>query len=296
MPAYNGAKVMRQAIDSIRAQSFTDWTLLISDDTSTDETETIAHEYASLDPRISYVRQSKNLGIFDNFGFTLEQANAPFFMWAAQDDTREKEYLAVCVNQLEKNSSLGLATTVMAGMRYAGQKTLEERDLLKLSGKTGYRAVARYILQPEGLGKCNFTYGLFRLEAARAAWKAYPHQNAWGHDYAFALALISRYDVYVHPEALFNKRGGGYSDPEGFMDKEKAPTDSAIRRNPKNAIFPFGRFDVYFKGHMEALRGTPYRPLAAILLLARLPRAFFIYLGQRNFKGFIIKRFKLKKW
>jgi hypothetical protein len=52
-------------------------------------------------------------------------------------------------------------------------------------------------------------------------------------------------------------------------------------------MFPFGRFKRYFDGHMEALHGTPYRPLVAILLLIRLPRSFIIYLKERNVKKYI---------
>lgn len=294
MPVYNGARFLRQAIESIRNQSFTDWTMLISDDTSTDETESIAREYANLDRRIFYIRQDKNLGLFENFGFTLGKANAPFFMWAAQDDIREKDYLATCIERLEKNPALGLATTVMAGIDFTGRQVLEERDLLKLSGKTGYMAVARYVLQPEILGKCNLMYGLFRIEAMETTWNAYPQRYVWGQDYMFSLALISRYDIYVDPKVLFKKRAGGFSSPEHLLDNKGVSLDTEARQDPKNHIFPFTRFGDYFSGHMEALRGTPYRPLAGFLLLIRLPRAFLLHMKSRNIKKFLFNKFKIK--
>ena len=51
LPVYNGAKYLRESIDSILAQTYTNWELLILDDCSTDESPAIAKEYEQLDPR-----------------------------------------------------------------------------------------------------------------------------------------------------------------------------------------------------------------------------------------------------
>lgn len=291
MPVYNGQRYLREALDSLLGQSFRDFTILISDDASTDDTPSIIREYSARDPRIQIVRQKQNIGLFKNFGYTLEKADCPFFMWAAQDDIREKDYLSICVRRLEEDSSLGLAATLMGGIDFSGKDILEEKDLLKLSGKKWWGGVARYILQPEVLGKCNLMYGLFRTEAARAAWKAYPQRAAWGQDYLFSLALVSRYNIYVDHRALFKKRGGGFSSPAHLLNSEGVSLYVMNLKNPKNGMFPFGRFSSYFRGHMEALRGTPYRPLAAILLAARLPRAFMLHVKERNFRRFFCKTF-----
>ena len=47
MPAYNAGKYIKGAIDSIRAQSYTDWELIITDDCSTDNTVAIIEEYTA---------------------------------------------------------------------------------------------------------------------------------------------------------------------------------------------------------------------------------------------------------
>ncbi len=285
MPVYNGERHLGEAIEYILSQSFTDFVLYISDDGSTDTTRTMCELYAARDPRIVYYPQPKNLGVFENFKFVLDKADAEYFMWAAQDDIRERDYLQVCVEKLEQDKTLGLTTATTAIIDTFGRVLAIESEVQRLSGKPGFLQVARYTLQPEGLGKCNLTYGLFRVGVARAVWHAYPWRGVWGHDYHFVLALISRFGVYVDEKPLFKKRLGGYSSPDLVLEKA-----SVYRMLPfaerNNNTFPFKRFRSYFDGHMEALCGTPYRPLAAVLLYFRLPRAFFVYVGERNYKKF----------
>ena len=85
MPVYNGAATIRAALDSLLAQTFQNFALVISDNNSIDSTEEICREYESRDPRIRYVRQPKNLGPADNFRFVLFEATTPLFMWATAD-------------------------------------------------------------------------------------------------------------------------------------------------------------------------------------------------------------------
>ncbi len=86
MPVYNGAKFIHEALDSLLAQTFTDFELIISDNASTDETEAICREYAKKDDRICYVRQVMNLGMTANFKFVFDKAKGEYFMWASHDD------------------------------------------------------------------------------------------------------------------------------------------------------------------------------------------------------------------
>lgn len=289
MPVYNGERFIKEALDSLLLQNFTDWRLFISDDSSTDGTGLICWEYAKTDARITYHKQEKNIGMFSNFKFVLDNADSEYFMWMAQDDTRDKEYLSVCVKNLDGNRNLGLVTTVTAIVNSYGRTLIEEPSIIYLSGKPGLMSVSRYILQPEILGKCNLIYGLWRTEAVRQTWRAYPQRYTWGQDYMFSLALVSRFEIYVDSRVLFKKRLGGFSSPKALEKDNPRDVKRLEYKNPKNHMFPFKRFFSYFKGHKEALRGTQYQPLALLLIL-RLPRAFLIYLKERNFRK-ILKKF-----
>jgi len=282
MPAYNGSRFIREAIESIRSQSHTDWKLFISDDCSTDDTALICGEFTKIDRRITYMRQPKNIGMFANFKYVLDQADTEYFMWAAQDDIREKDYLSVCVETLDRNVDLGLATTCLAAIDSYGRTLIEETELRKFSGKPVFGQVARYVLQPEILGKCNLMYGVYRTSAAKMTWEIYPQRYVWGQDYMFSLAIISHFAVYVDPQVLFKKRLGGFSSPT-LLDNDKQESFTKLEyAQPKNHIFPFGRFGGYLKGHIEAVSGTPYALLVAALLMIRLPRSFLIYIRARN--------------
>ena len=61
LPVYNGENHIRKNLDSILAQTFKDFELIISDNASTDSTPAICKEYAKKDKRIRYIKQEKNI-------------------------------------------------------------------------------------------------------------------------------------------------------------------------------------------------------------------------------------------
>lgn len=93
MPVFNGGKYIREALDSLLAQTFTDFELIISDNASTDGTEAICKEYEEKDSRIRYVRQTENRGAAANFRFVLGEARGEYFMWAAADDVWDTKFV-----------------------------------------------------------------------------------------------------------------------------------------------------------------------------------------------------------
>jgi glycosyltransferase involved in cell wall biosynthesis len=286
MPAYNGERFIGRAIESLRQQSYTNWKMLISDDASTDSTRVICEEYAKRDPRIAYYRQEKNIGQFNNFKFLLDRAEGEYFMWAGHDDLWDKDFIKICVENLQKYPDRGLAFTGHNVINLDGSVAIEYPNFSLLSGPASLATVARFVLDPEILGKPNFMYSLFRLEAIRKTWELYPQQKKWGADILFSLAAISHFGVIVDKRTLFHKRLGGYSDGNKNMQESKI-----VIQNPKNHIFPVGggRFSAYLKGHMQALRGTPYRPIVFILLLMRSMRALVLHLKTRNYKKVLNK-------
>jgi len=93
MPVYNGEKHLPSALNSLLAQTFADFELIISDNASTDGTQSICREYAGRDRRIRYFRQGENRGGNANFQFVLDQARGAYFMWASHDDKREPAFI-----------------------------------------------------------------------------------------------------------------------------------------------------------------------------------------------------------
>ena len=84
MSVYNGAKYLREAIDSILNQSFKDFEYLIIDDCSTDGSSDIIRSYT--DPRIRLIQNEKNIGLTRSLNKGLKLANAQYIARMDADD------------------------------------------------------------------------------------------------------------------------------------------------------------------------------------------------------------------
>lgn len=103
MPLYNAQKYLAQTLDSLQAQTFTDFELIIGDNASTDATPDIVATYTNQDPRIRYHRHPQNLGAAPNFNWVFHQAKGTYFRWMAYDDPIAPTYLEKTVAVLEGN-------------------------------------------------------------------------------------------------------------------------------------------------------------------------------------------------
>ena len=87
LSTYNGQAHLRPQLDSILQQSFSDLRVLVRDDGSSDGTLGILNEYAARDARVVIVADGKgNLGAFSSFMYLAELSDAPYFLFADQDD------------------------------------------------------------------------------------------------------------------------------------------------------------------------------------------------------------------
>ncbi|MDB5845344.1 MAG: glycosyltransferase family 2 protein [Polaromonas sp.] len=84
MPVYNGIPFISEAVESVLAQEFQDWELVISDNGSRDGTRQYLRTLS--DPRIRIYEQPLNLGIMGNLNFLLAQARAPIAKLLGHDD------------------------------------------------------------------------------------------------------------------------------------------------------------------------------------------------------------------
>lgn len=86
MATYNGEAYIEEQIVSIINQTYSSWTLYISDDASTDKTPDIIKKYEKLDPRIKLVNTERQGGVVNNFNCALNATCAHYVMLADQDD------------------------------------------------------------------------------------------------------------------------------------------------------------------------------------------------------------------
>lgn len=108
LPTYNGARFLRETLDSLFAQEVDDFELVISDNGSSDQTESICRSYAR-DPRVRYERSPENRGAAWNYNQVLALARGRYFKWAADDDLCQPTFLSRCVEAIEGSPSTVLA-------------------------------------------------------------------------------------------------------------------------------------------------------------------------------------------
>jgi glycosyltransferase involved in cell wall biosynthesis len=106
MPAYNSERYIALSLESVLAQTVRDWELIIVNDGSTDQTETIAETFSHLDKRIRVVHQT-NAGISQarNRGFAETRADYEYCMFLDSDDVLEPDALELLLCALENDLS-----------------------------------------------------------------------------------------------------------------------------------------------------------------------------------------------
>lgn len=104
MPVYNVEPWLRECLDSVRAQTCTDWECICVDDGSTDDSPAILDEYASKDPRFQiFRRKHSNAGAVRNFGMT--KASGEYLMFLDSDDVFSPWMFETLVSKAEETGA-----------------------------------------------------------------------------------------------------------------------------------------------------------------------------------------------
>ena len=105
LTTYNRAKFLREAIQSVLNQEFTEFELLICDNASPDETEQVVRSFT--DHRIRYFRHPSNIGAFGNGKFGLARARGQYVTVFHDDDVMGPAHLAEAVRVLDEHPNVG---------------------------------------------------------------------------------------------------------------------------------------------------------------------------------------------
>jgi glycosyltransferase involved in cell wall biosynthesis len=127
VPTYNRAEFLRASLASITAQTYRPLEILISDNASTDETETICRELATRDARVRYVRHATNIGLYENHNFCLDESRGDYVGFLHDDDLHAPTLVAENAAMLDAHPSVGLVGTDWdlideTGRRFGGRR------------------------------------------------------------------------------------------------------------------------------------------------------------------------------
>ena len=200
LPVYNGERFLTATLDSILAQTFKDFELIISDNGSTDKTQEICVEYSRRDSRIRYIRQEINLGASRNYNLVFEMTAGKYFRWAAADDLFSADSLEKCVATLEKYPEAVLCYPKTTLIDQNGQTIRLYEDQLDLRFPN---ASDRFREALHRIGMVNVLYGLIRSDMLR---KTSLMGNYPGTDMALLAELTLYGQFFEIPHHLFFRR------------------------------------------------------------------------------------------
>ena len=211
-------------LDSVLAQTYKNFELIISDNASTDNTEEVCRKYAKRDQRVKYIKQKENIGYVANVNFLRTQGSGEYFLRACDDDLMEPTFLEKCVTLLDAHPEAILGATNFIEFDDRGNCTPPHNPKeFYPSEKDLYRRLKQYTLFYENDDKVMFFYcGVWRREAITGHvfvdyfGKKYPYN--WDfQDMNFIFRGLAMGTFELADEALFKKRAW----PDSFTPPKK---------------------------------------------------------------------------
>lgn len=163
MPVFNGAHFLQGAIESVLAQDFRDFELIIADNASTDETAEICKSYAAKDTRLKYVRHPKNIGAAKNYNYVFYCSSGTYFQWMAHDDLLGPRFLSACLDGFKMHSGTPMVVYPNFQLIDQDSRVIERvaRSVHTVAASPGKRLSEAL----DSFGAMVEVYGLFRKDA-----------------------------------------------------------------------------------------------------------------------------------
>lgn len=262
LPAYNSERFIRRSIDSLLAQTFADFVLIISDNASTDGTPHICQKYVESDRRVRYFRNPTNIGNPRNFNRVFELTTTKYLKWSTTDDYWEPTFLERALEVMERDSTIALCYPKTYLVDAEAQTRTPYEDNLHLTQED---PAERFLTLLGSIALAHQHLGLSRMSCLRRT-------HLLGAYVASDITLLAELTLYgkFHelPERLytrtFHERSGSWK--RGDPAHEARHYHSADRR----------RADLKkWRGHMgllSAVRAAPLPPRSKARLYRHLLR------------------------
>jgi glycosyltransferase involved in cell wall biosynthesis len=236
IPTRNRAQLLRQAIESVLAQSHRSFRLVISDNASEDATADVVRAFR--DPRIVYSPVQTNVGRAENFNRLVALADTDFVLLLGDDDKLHPDHLARTLEALERHPRVGVVHTGFSLIDESGN-VLEphvpanhSRDAIVL--EPGARFIERSM---RSTPKVCFSSVVFRKAAFLGAGKLQAEDGLID-DFPLFMRIATRWDFAYVDSSLAEMRahGGAQSSPlgsftpRGYRTSRSVPDELYARR------------------------------------------------------------------
>ncbi len=159
VPMYNAEKFIRKTIESVLAQTYQNWEMLIMNDVSTDNSLAVVSGYAKKDKRIKIINTEKNVGVVKGRNFLIDLANGKYIAFLDADDYWHNEKLEKQIKFMkEKNASISCTeyTRVKENEEKINDVIIKEEISYNDMLKNNYLGCLTVIYDAEKIGKRYF--------------------------------------------------------------------------------------------------------------------------------------------
>jgi glycosyltransferase involved in cell wall biosynthesis len=215
LPVYNGQEHIGRAIESVLAQDYSDFELVICDNASDDSTAEVVRGYAASDSRIKFHENGRNIGQIANMNRVFELGSSEYFRWMGDDDWLEPNYLSKCVEYLDRKPDVIAVTTYIRYFDDEGNDFYAEYTGRRLESSEAHRRFSRMLwLIRSDYRYYDPHYSLYRRSAMQ---QTHLLQDKFATDRLLA-AELSLLGPFGHiPECLSHRR----RIPSTYDDKEE---------------------------------------------------------------------------
>ncbi len=168
VPVFNGERFLAETLQSILAQTYDDFELLVADNASTDRTVEICRDFMARDKRVRLFSAASNRGAAWNFNRLVREAVGEYFKWHPYDDLLVPDFVAQCIARLDSHPDeiLCYPRTQVIGER--GEPLLKEpEDVLSVTSATPDGRLSEYFRSSFLNRGCNAALGVTRTGVLR---------------------------------------------------------------------------------------------------------------------------------
>ena len=218
IPTYRRPHLLKKAIQSVLAQTYPHFELLICDNASGDETKSIVEEFEKKDSRIKYICHPKNIGMIANYQFGISRVTTDFFSFLSDDDVLLPHFYETVIQEFKKYPDAGFVAGSTVLIEENGKIIRVPLSLWKREGKFD---------PPDGvlemIGKYPVpTSVLFRKKATASIAIDSENPTFWDCDYLLKIASSFPIVISKNPCALFRVHPSSHSNNQELYVYEDA--------------------------------------------------------------------------
>jgi glycosyltransferase involved in cell wall biosynthesis len=221
----NEAPYLYVAIESILAQTYSNFNLLIIDDASTDQSFEIARQFAERDSRVAVVRNHSREGYSSSYRKTFELAgkDCKYFAWASGHDIHEPIWLERCLKAIQVDSTVALVYCHNDRISENGEHLRNEGLHFEAAQNSAFLRLIHLYKNGHGFG--NMIYGLFRVDFLK---------DCGVYRKLLVADIVLIYEIIIYGKLIQLNECLWHRRFDFFIEKKTNMIKNMIRRQRKN--------------------------------------------------------------